>query len=955
MTSSVSSAGCPYPKRSMMATFPYNPTRIISPPNVDDFIYIFQPPTPNSDSSQLLALNTTNPLNTTSLPYVIVSPTLPFLFGTEEGVSYVPAINDGGDILVYAGKCEDAAQGSAFWRLMHTVEGLNSNKPWIKTNLSSSGTSSSTTLDGANYLASAITFSSTLNATSEIYIFGGMCPNSSSSTVENWTQTANYSNSMLTIQPPQSSSLSSDDYVLSTSSSKGPPIAEAGFSITPLQPSYFNSGYGNTTGSRNQNYILLGGHTQQAFINMSQLALYSLPEKSWAFLAVDIPSTASNADIANGDKTTIDSRSGHTALLTSDGQRIIVFGGWVGDTKTAAKPQLAVLELGVGYGGSGDWQWKMPSPTGPGLADGAGIYGHGATMLSGDVMMVVGGYQIPASNGAKRKRASPSISTSVYFLNTTSSSWITDYTHPGVCTSRGPPTKTASTANSTAKRAGLGAGLTFGILAIMLAVFVGLWYGRRLKRRRDAREEELRNIAAGAHRIHLSGPGSRHQTSEMAIIDGEEQGVDATTVINRVYPLSRSGRVSPEAERTGLLFEIPSPTRGLRRSLHSRGAYQPAPRYDDGRRAPGFSTIHPIDERDEYDEKDPNKPSSDQSQTIQREDLNILSNVPVLDPFHDPIDGSRTPSPQSPQDRELEVRNWVNDWSAADAMMHHGVGRVSPEKTDRTSSTLSDQSARSGFSSQSIQRSVGSISRSISQRSAAIFTSVPFRSTNDTTVSDDQHIQHPSQRYSPQHRRSRSLTLAPNSQRTLTSDTFTTAATSFPQSQSEGEALLGDYVNSGEDSPARSQSRARGWMGSVRRALTGTDRSASTSPGNGNSHSPTKNQYAEGGIPRRAASTGAMLWQRRQGARDWDEEGGIRRGARSEVNGQDDDDEEWDVESAVERRVVQVMFTVPKEKLRVVNRGPDGDGESMLSAEAKETGEGGEGHIEGKGKEKECK
>jgi hypothetical protein len=31
------------------------------------------------------------------------------------------------------------------------------------------------------------------------------------------------------------------------------------------------------------------------------------------------------------------------------------------------------------------------------------------------------------------------------------------------------------------------------------------------------------------------------------------------------------------------------------------------------------------------------------------------------------------------------------------------------------------------------------------------------------------------------------------------------------------------------------------------------------------------------------------------------------------------EDEEWDIERAVQNRVVQVMFTVPKEKLRVVN------------------------------------
>jgi hypothetical protein len=39
------------------------------------------------------------------------------------------------------------------------------------------------------------------------------------------------------------------------------------------------------------------------------------------------------------------------------------------------------------------------------------------------------------------------------------------------------------------------------------------------------------------------------------------------------------------------------------------------------------------------------------------------------------------------------------------------------------------------------------------------------------------------------------------------------------------------------------------------------------------------------------------------------------------------------VEAAVERRLVQVMFTVPKEKLRVVNATPgEGDGMSISDA-----------------------
>lgn len=936
----------------IMATFPYNPTRILSSPASDDLVYIFQPGTSGSPDSQLLSLNTTSTLGATHLPCSTLSPTLPFLDGPQS--AYTPTIDDNGHILVYAGNCSDAAEGSTFWQFTPGSESSNVNGTWKEIDLSIGRVSDNNVLDGANYLAAALAFSSTVNATSEMYVFGGMCPNSTSSTADDWIQAAYYSNSMLTIQPESSSA---SIYDLGITSSRGPPIAEAGFTITPLMPTFFNSGNDNSTQSQNQNFVLLGGHTQTAFINMSQVALFSMPEQSWSFLPIDSPTEAPNTDLATRDSTAVDPRSGHTALLTSDGKRVIVFGGWVGDVTNLADPQLAVLELGQGYGGSGDWQWSIPSQTGPGLADGTGLYGHGATMLPGDVMMIVGGYQIPVSSGSKRKRADPSASANTYFFNTTSSTWITSYNHPKIAISNGSSKSAAGNSNAASKKAGLGAGLTLGILAIIIVVVVYFWYSRRLKRRRDAREDELRHLSASANGIRLFNDGSSPTPGRpraMTTVDWAEGNQMSQTPQPRPLGpsgyVNGSGRSEPNAERTGLLFEIPSPTRGLRRSLYSRGTYQPAPRYEDGRQTPGFSTIHPIDERDEYDEGLVDGTHSGHNEMMQRDGYDALSHVPVLDPFQDPTGSSRTPSPQSPQDREHEIRNWVSDWTVANSMMHSQVGRLSPEKNDRTSSTLSDQSSRSGLSSHSIQNSVGNMSRSLSQRSAALFSAAAYRSTNETTPSD--HVQSASQRYVPEHRRSRSLTLDPVLQRTPGSDNFATAGPSFPQLQSEGEALLGDYSGSGGPSPTRSHSRARGFMGSVRRAFSGLDRSASTSPENNtsNSSSPTKRKFTEGGLPRRAASTGAMLLQRRQGAKDWDV-GEQERDKRGE-NDEDGNDEEWDVESAVERRVVQVMFTVPKEKLRVVNRGPDGDGESTFSAEVNEAGDGVEDVNKEKGKEK---
>ena len=923
-----------------MAEFPYNPTTVLSTPTSNDVIYIIRPGDSAPAVPQLLGLNVSRTLSTTNLPYSTISPTLPFLEGSPNN-TFTPAIDDKGNILVYTGRCQDGAQGAALWKFTPSNAGSTINGTWQELDLEPGESDGSNENNGANALAAAIAFSTTSNTTSELYVFGGMCPNETSSIADDWTQEALYSNSMLTIESSPSPS-SSSSYSLGISPSRGPPIAEAGFTMTPLRATYFDAGNTTETQSRNQNFVLLGGHTQQAFINMSQIALFSLPEQSWTFLPVHPPSQQPLTDLAARSSVTIDSRSGHTALLTSDGKSLIMFGGWVGDITTSADPQLAILELGEGYGGSGDWQWNTPSATGNGLASNSGIYGHGATLLPGNVMMVVGGYQISPPGGSVKKRANPAVNSDTYFFNISSNSWIASYNHPMI-SNNSVATKTAFSNTDTTQKAGLGAGLALGFLAILAAMILYVWYNRRLKRRRDAREAELRNLSTGAHRLQAPGTsqhGHAPNHGEIATVDWPVHG--------QRYP--RSGDIEPEAERTGLLFEIPSPTRGLRRSLHSRGMYQPTPRFDDGRRTPIFSTIHPIDERDEYEEGSP-EGGLGQHEMIQREDYNVLTNVPVLNPYRDYLTGSRTPSPQSPQERELEIRKWVNDWTAADALMHANAGRISPEKNDRTSSTLSDQSTRSMISSHSAQHSVGGVSRSMSQRSAALFSLAPFRSTNEGNVLDVQ--QSTTQRNRPEHQRSRSLTL-PSTQRNNAADTYATAVTSFPRLQSEGEALLGDYPGSGEPSPTRSHSRARAWMGSMRRAFTGAERSVSTSPENdtSTSSSPTKRNYTEGGLPRRAASTGGTLFRKRQGAKDWDVEGAEHRGERSSYYEQDTAEDEWDVESAVERRVVQVMFTVPKEKLRVVNRGPDGDGESILSSEVKEAEKSSDELDRRKGKEK---
>ena len=929
--------------------FPYNPTRILPSPSDENIFYVFRALNATSSDVQLLALNASasETFDGGSLPLSILSGSLPLL---DRNAAYTPAVDGLGDLFLYGGDCRKAKDGSTLWAFRHKNGTLSPEGAWTQSDLSNDSSAGRSSLTGANYLASGIAFSNTADSRSRIYVFGGMCPTSTdgSSSAE-WTTKADYSNAMLAIEPTSSSS--EGQYQLGVSSSRGPPIAEAGFTITPLEPTFSQSSTDNKTRSQNQNFVLLGGHTQTAFINMSQVALFSLPEETWTFLPVDTTTESPRTDLATRGTTTIDPRSGHTAVLTQDGKQVVVFGGWVGDIHTAAEPQLAILELGDGYGGSGDWHWNIPSQRGTGPEAGSGLFGHGAAMLPGGVMMITGGYSTSGISSIA-KRVGPSMSTNNYFFNTTSHTWISSYTHPQSTSKSRDSAMADAGRRITSTRIGLGAGLTCGVLALIIVIIVYFWYSRRLKRRRDAREAELRHLGMDAHPSSLVfvSQGMDQPRSEMTARDA--------------YMMARASKDRPgprnnqdlEAERTGLLFEIPSPTRGLRRSLHSRGTYQPAPRYDDGRLARGSGNIHPIDERDEYDQEliDEGLPVDHEGRV---QEPGVLRSAPVLDPFRDP-DGSRTPPKSPARERELEQQNWVSDWAAADALMHHR-GRQSPDKTDRTSSSLSDQSARSMVSAQSWQQSVGTMSRSMSQRSAALFFSRPFSPPSENNHAgppvDIQRAQSVTAATNPNARRTRSLTLFTNPRRTNSSKTTPTTAPSIQQLQYESEALLGGYS---DRSPTRSQSRARDWMGSVRRAFTGSDRSASVFPENGDlstSSSPVKAHHHsdEAGLPRRAASTGQMLWQKRQGARDWDVECGPSRAEK--VGGHEakeaEEEEEWDVESAVERRVVQVMFTVPKEKLRVVNRGPDGDGISMVSRESSVKGMG--NGESGSGKEQE--
>ncbi|KAF2833425.1 hypothetical protein CC86DRAFT_9674 [Ophiobolus disseminans] len=1017
------------------AQMPNNPTRILQK---DSLLYVFQPTPNTANQFQLTSLDVSSHVDSAQLPYTTLFPTLPFL-RTDRPRAFTPILGDGGNVTVYTGNCAQGASGGEVWTYTPASSKNKGIGKWKQEDVSVKATTH-TAVMGANYLSGGMTFSSTIGgdaATTGAYFFGGMCPTSGDNS-KDWQSAANYSNLMVTLQP--SSAINNKiAYNMDVSSSRGPPVPEAGFSTTGLEPTFSNRSDGSQT--QQQNFLLIGGHTSAAFINMSQVALFSLPEQGWTFIGVEQPET-SNTDLAvRANVATIDPRSGHTAVLTPDGQRIIVFGGWVGDVNTPAEPQLAILNIASGYGGKGDWHWKIPSTSGAGPPNDSGIYGHGAAMLPGGVMMITGGYSV-LNSASQRRRATQAFNNKSYFFNVTSNTWVTDYSpppeKPGAEAIKSGPLAT------TGQKAGLGVGLGIGLAAVCGLFAFYMWYTRRLKKQREVREKQIQDLSFTTHRYNIDdfSPGFDGR-------GGQSDALEYLSGHNDNYyfpPGTRGGQgwkqsTGGEVERTGLLVEIPSPTRGLRRSLGGR------PGYSMGKmRGPG--QIHPIDELEEEQDEEhlrdvaalPKQPEMAEQGHNRRS--TIMDVTPVLDPFIESHQqhneqynalGAASTSPSQHGHQEHISSNWPLGAAGPSRLSN---GRLSPDKStsERTSSNLSERSTRSGLSWAS---SSGGVARSASMRSAAILNNAshtnPFRTPNSSPTREDLDADDEHERYSPDPRTQSLTSIRSNGYGEM--ESFRTAQSSFAHLQAEGEALLGgnperprpgtssSSSNTHHDTersvsraatatPATSfaldmttvsrpptRERRRSWLGSVRRVLTRSassaertrSRTVTTSYHERYTDNPVspidppetdnrKSFPAATAPPRRAASD-ASFWRSRRGQQDWLEEeqdstwkrtAGDDWGAPEDVvfaererqrqewrergkllvNIAGDNDQlptprtpiqadqlgvpatderpatpaseaDWDVEAAVERRVVQVMFTVPKSKLRVVNADVD--------------------------------
>ncbi|EED23835.1 conserved hypothetical protein [Talaromyces stipitatus ATCC 10500] len=957
-----------WPVMMAQGTIPYFPTHVFAPAqgsNDSDLVYVLQP-TSDQKAVQLLSLNLTT-INSASPQYTVLYDDVYFASDSE---AYVPMLNSNGSITVFTGNCH-ASQYAVprLWSFQPAHNSSTGNGTWSSVEVNGA----STNLTGPGYLAGGFAFNSSNDTSPEYYTFGGMCPFSSENQPD-WTSNANYSNIMTALTVPNTSS--NFNYIVQQTESSNSPIAEAGYTVTPLQKTSSTTSGGRIV--QQESFLFIGGHTETAFLNMSTLALFSLPQASWSYISIGANLGSGRTDLVFRDTAQIEPRSGHSAVMSSDGSKIIVFGGWVGDTSTPADPQLAILEVSEDYGGSGEWTWSTPVPTGSGPGSGSGMFGHATTMLPGDVMMILGGYIIPASSTSKRSSSAGLESSSqIYLYNLTSNSWMPSYTAP--VPSNTDKSSHGGALSSSGEKAGLGIGVSVAVLALICLGYI-YWSRKRWSHRRR-RDQELRKLALGAERSNIWGePGvesSYRSPSDSALRNSILENVYFSGPSHQYSAVPAPDGNTTEAERNGLLHDVPSPSRGLRRSLSGRPQrVQSAGRYEDSRTGYGAGTIHPIDEREEFEtppeEVFDRRPESGSSES---------ANNRMSDPFIDP------PSPT----RAYLVafhENSLRPQEADGASVHSR--KSSPDKTERTHSDLSE-SSRSGISELSIQRSnFGSQRRSIHLFQPPIPTLEPSNSNHDDSGSGRSSPEKPSLHTGRSANESTGMRWP--FERSGTVDSLSTSASHHRRSPLEGDTLLGSAPewSTPPESPSRLSDRENRsnnsnnnnsltWMGSIRKTLSNARKVVLS--GYGNSSLAEEHQASPAmfeitspvdfddddnlslQISRRASSASVVAHhqRRQQGPRDWAVEGSSRHSGISQSTssprrthhttdaddndhenghltvppGPDDDhhsgggggssihtdEDDWDVELAAEGRLVQITYTIPKERLRVVNAG----------------------------------
>ncbi|KAJ4012076.1 hypothetical protein NW752_004470 [Fusarium irregulare] len=947
---SLFSAILPFASPVAGQSFPYVPTEILMPDptcvdgsvpcSASDLAFVFRQTASGKVEFRSLNFSASVDADDISLDRPAGSTTLPFLDDEPKSTAFGAARTANGSLLVYAGDCKTGV--SDVWSFDYEDGG-----DWYRRGLKNGNERRA-----PYFLGGTVAFSSSLAPDMDqptLYTYGGMCETPQSSTT-NWQSNANYTKTMLRVAPNDGDTYTS--YKMSVASSGGPRTPIAGFTLTGLTPSMTNK---SGTVTQQMSYVLLGGHTKTAFINMSTVAVWNLPAETWSYVNIQAPDGGfPKSDLAVKDtssqskrQSTADnvySRSGHTATLSEDGSSIIVIGGWVGDVNTPAEPQLAILEMSEIYSG---WQWKIPEKQ----PDFSGIYGHGAAVLPGNMLMVYGGWETSGSSSRIKRQASAG---SLRFYNITSGSWGSSYTNPssGSSSNDENDAPTDDDKGSSSKRVGLGLGLGFGIAALIGIIIGALcWYKRRRKHINN-RDEAVRALSQDPNYYN-------HEYPEMA--ENDPWGLDNSAWYGRGDPYSAGERSLGYESMRGARSGMPGlhiPHKSMPRP--SRGGYVPT-----GPRPGSFpGPIHPIYE-DEEEEIYQNRGLYDHAATP-------TSDV-HSDPFQTPVTGtgpngiphpvcltpgggnraSATPSPENPR-HDPEVQDWVTEVDAAEGLLARMNSRRSQHQNTQNVEGAEGHVARMNSRRSQNQGSFGhsqgrnSPTRHNSNRSAALRDDESRSGSNlsDSARSAAESIKAKARQLNPM----APALLAAGAEHpkpgSSSSDSYNTARSSFHALQAEGPSLLmGDrgqqrYDDDEPSSPSKSKPR-RGWLGSFRRMFSG----ASTPTSSREDMSGVRRSFDQEPVtgdyePGLVGLRGELL-RRKQGRQDWEGLDPIPRGAMMSggAGPEPGTESDWDIERAVEQRLVQVMFTVPRERLRVVNgneEGSDREDEDLMRPQAAE-------------------
>ncbi|KAI5285691.1 hypothetical protein KEM52_002326 [Ascosphaera acerosa] len=337
-------------------------------------IYLLRGAGSSSDLS-LQSLDLTQSFNTSDIGFETVSSELPFIARqgepTRTPLPLSHATTSNGTLIVLTGSYHNAS--AELWAFSRTgTTSTSDHTSWVRV------ASNSHIVPGLAVHSALIAFApeETDLLDQELYTYGGMYPQGNADAI--YMPIPVYSGNMTSVLISNSSAQHLDLNNMAAAGNR----PQAGFSVTPLSP--LSSSNGTSHPAYDQTYVLMGGHSanevgQVYFTNMSKLLLFSLPEETWIPIDVETDTTQllSKANVG-----IVEPRSGHSAVLTPDGSKIIVIGGFRVNSTIAAQPQVAVLEVGAGFGGAGAWRWRAPKGPFEGvLDDGSGIFGHGAALL----------------------------------------------------------------------------------------------------------------------------------------------------------------------------------------------------------------------------------------------------------------------------------------------------------------------------------------------------------------------------------------------------------------------------------------------------------------------------------------------------------------------------------------------------------------------------------------------